>query len=185
MSTKYKILEIADNLVSVNGLNAFSYKDISNMVGIKTSSIHYHFPAKTDLILALINRSSKAQHQLISSWNNSPPLLQLEHFLDYYLSLAKEKKMCIILAISSDIIGLDEKIKFELGKFYDSLKVWIMYILEEGLTLGHIKFEGKSEEKASEILHCAAMLPVLSRIGQGFSQIVNYKNSIIHSIIPT
>ena len=44
-----QILNVAETLIQTKGYNAFSYKDISELVGVKTSSIHYYFPAKEDL----------------------------------------------------------------------------------------------------------------------------------------
>src|SRR5699024_11730842 len=40
--------------ITTRGTNAFSYKDISKEIGIKTSSIHYYFPTKNDLIVAVL-----------------------------------------------------------------------------------------------------------------------------------
>ena len=44
-----QILLVAESLIQSRGYNAFSYKDISEIIGIKTSSIHYYFPTKADL----------------------------------------------------------------------------------------------------------------------------------------
>src|SRR5437899_2046581 len=49
-----KILDTAEALIQTKGFNAFSYKDISEIVGIKTSSIHYYFPTKSDLGQAVV-----------------------------------------------------------------------------------------------------------------------------------
>ena len=54
MSTKDKIIEIGNKFLVEKGYNAFSYADISKSIDIKTSSIHYHFPSKVDLCLAII-----------------------------------------------------------------------------------------------------------------------------------
>jgi len=43
------ILTVAEGLIQSQGYNTFSYRDIANQVGVKTSSIHYHFPTKADL----------------------------------------------------------------------------------------------------------------------------------------
>jgi TetR/AcrR family transcriptional repressor of nem operon len=50
-----KILDTAESLIQKMGYNAFSYKDIAAVVGIKTSSIHYYYPTKEDLVLAVID----------------------------------------------------------------------------------------------------------------------------------
>ncbi|MEO1802679.1 MAG: TetR/AcrR family transcriptional regulator, partial [Cyanobacteria bacterium J06629_2] len=52
--TAQKILTVAQHNVQTKGFNGFSYRDLAVEIGIKTSSIHYHFPTKDDLALALV-----------------------------------------------------------------------------------------------------------------------------------
>ena len=54
--TRTKILDVADDLVQRIGLNAMSYKHISDAVGIRKASIHHHFSKKEDLVNALLER---------------------------------------------------------------------------------------------------------------------------------
>ena len=54
--TKDKILDVADDLIQRVGLNAMSYKHISEAVGIRKASIHHHFPKKEDLVDGLLER---------------------------------------------------------------------------------------------------------------------------------
>ncbi|MCD4689251.1 MAG: TetR/AcrR family transcriptional regulator, partial [Desulfuromonadaceae bacterium] len=51
--TKRHILDVAEDLIQRVGLNAMSYKHISDAVGIRKASIHHHFPKKDNLIDAL------------------------------------------------------------------------------------------------------------------------------------
>ena len=52
--TKSAILERAMTLLQTRGFDGFSYKDISEPMGVKNAAIHYHYPSKTDLALAMI-----------------------------------------------------------------------------------------------------------------------------------
>ena len=54
--TTDRILDAAQDLVQTCGFNAFSYRDVAEKIHIRTASIHYHFPKKDDLALALIRR---------------------------------------------------------------------------------------------------------------------------------
>jgi TetR/AcrR family transcriptional repressor of nem operon len=54
--TRTKILDVAEDLVQRVGLNAMSYKDISEAVGIRKASIHHHFPKKENLVDGLLER---------------------------------------------------------------------------------------------------------------------------------
>lgn len=51
-----KIIDAAENRVRSGGYNRFSFRDIADEVGIKSSSVYYHFPTKEDLTLAVAVR---------------------------------------------------------------------------------------------------------------------------------
>src|SRR5215218_10339125 len=55
-STATQILDVAQELAQTRGYNAFSYRDLAERVGIRSASIHHHFPAKGDLGRALVAR---------------------------------------------------------------------------------------------------------------------------------
>ena len=54
--TRTRILDVAEELIQRVGLNAMSYKHISDVVGIRKASIHHHFPKKENLVDELLNR---------------------------------------------------------------------------------------------------------------------------------
>ncbi|MBE8720868.1 TetR/AcrR family transcriptional regulator [Sphingobacterium pedocola] len=184
MDTRDKILEVTAELVMRDGYNAFSYKDISKKIGIKTSSIHYHFPTKSDLILSLLQDACVKQNEIISAVEASTPLKKLDVFMDFYLSLARQGKICLVVALLSDINSMDSRVKDELKSFYELLINWLQSILEDGLKREQMVFATTPLIKATEIMSAVAMIPILSRIGtdQSFEQIVeSIKNSIINN----
>lgn len=54
--TRTKILDAAQDLIQRVGVNAMSYKHISDTVGIRKASIHHHFPKKENLVDELLKR---------------------------------------------------------------------------------------------------------------------------------
>ena len=58
-NTRDQIMDRAAELLMSRGFNGFSYRDISSHLGVKNAAVHYHFPAKTDLALALIDEYRK------------------------------------------------------------------------------------------------------------------------------
>ena len=57
--TREQIMDRAAQLLMSRGFNGFSYRDISSHLGVKNAAIHYHFPAKTDLAMALVEEYRK------------------------------------------------------------------------------------------------------------------------------
>ena len=54
--TAEQILDLAETLIQTRGYSAFSYQDIADSLGIRKASIHYHFPSKADLGVAVVDR---------------------------------------------------------------------------------------------------------------------------------
>lgn len=54
MTTKEQILEEALKLFSVKGYDAVSVRDILRAVGIKESSLYYHFKNKQDIFDTIV-----------------------------------------------------------------------------------------------------------------------------------
>ena len=50
---KTEILDAAADLVQSRSFSAFSYQDLSDILGIRKASIHHHFRTKDDLGVAL------------------------------------------------------------------------------------------------------------------------------------
>jgi TetR/AcrR family transcriptional regulator, transcriptional repressor for nem operon len=53
---KTAIMNAAQRRIQLGGFGGFSFRDIAADVGIKSSSVHYHFPTKDDLAAAVIRR---------------------------------------------------------------------------------------------------------------------------------
>src|SRR5438128_8157538 len=57
--TREEILQTAEGLWQRRGYNGFSYHHIAVQLGIRNAAIHYHFPSKESLGVALIQRYRK------------------------------------------------------------------------------------------------------------------------------
>ncbi|MEM7732696.1 MAG: helix-turn-helix domain-containing protein [Pseudomonadota bacterium] len=50
------ILDVAERLIRTHGYSGFSFREVAKEVGIKSASVHYHFPTKPDLAAAVAKR---------------------------------------------------------------------------------------------------------------------------------
>jgi TetR/AcrR family transcriptional regulator, transcriptional repressor for nem operon len=51
--------------MQAGGLGGFSFREIAADVGIKSSSVHYHFPTKEDLAAAIVRRWAENTSEMI------------------------------------------------------------------------------------------------------------------------
>jgi TetR/AcrR family transcriptional repressor of nem operon len=68
---KTAIMDAAERRIQRGGFGGFSFRDIAADVGIKSSSVHYHFPTKDDLAASVVRRWSDSAARTID--------LALEH----------------------------------------------------------------------------------------------------------
>ena len=139
-----KILTIAESLIQKMGYNAFSYKDIALAVGIKTSSIHYYYPAKEDLAEAVIEWQLEALSPILSAIQTDPNLSlqdKLRKLVDlvFSLTIENEMKMCLGGMLASDVLSVPEKVRAKARQFFNILEQWIIEILTM------INYKSKSE----------------------------------------
>lgn len=69
-STKEKILEISLDMFSKQGYTAVSIRDICSQVGIKESSVYYHFKNKQAIFDELLNRFSTIANEMMLRLEN-------------------------------------------------------------------------------------------------------------------
>ncbi|WP_264538086.1 TetR/AcrR family transcriptional regulator [Flavobacterium sp. N1736] len=164
MTTKESIIEKADQYIRNKGYNAFSFKDISNDIGIKTASIHYHFPTKSDLGVATIKEHIERVETLKIEVANKSPLIKLEAFLAVQEQIKKEGKVCLVGSLATDLNTLDDTIKTELQLFANIVLTWVTEILTEGKELKIFDFQMPSRTKALMIITNMIAIVQLSRL---------------------
>src|ERR1700737_89753 len=59
------IMDAAERRMRKGGFNGFSFREIAVDVGVKSSSVHYHFPTKENLAAAVIQRYTAQTADLI------------------------------------------------------------------------------------------------------------------------
>ncbi|MFA6303521.1 MAG: TetR/AcrR family transcriptional regulator [Legionella sp.] len=144
LNTQERILSAAESLIQKRGYNAFSYKDIAAEVGIKTSSIHYYYPAKEDLAVAVIdwqiNRIASVLDDIKGQAHLSTKdklLMLIESIVS--LTYADEMKMCLGGMFASELLSLPESVQIKARHFFKTLTQWIEEVLTEGKQLGSMK----------------------------------------------
>lgn len=162
--TKHKILDLAEHLVRTKGYNGFSYKDISTRLGMKNAAIHYHYPSKNDLGVAIIERTRANFVAASNRWKNLPEQEQLQQFIAIYQRSYAQHLVCLMGAMGPSFDNLPESIQANLKMMGTELKTWLENILNQGLKNGVFQFEGLAKEKASMIISALLSSLILSKV---------------------
>lgn len=153
--TKSKILDLGEVLLLKKGFNGFSYADIAASMGIKTSSIHYHFPSKCDLCLGIIQRA----RQRFQKWDESRRTAVMDdwekldsffHIYRYYLT--KRESVCLSGALETDFATLPSAMREEAKGLVSDMLGWLDDFLDKGRRQGTFSFPGTSRDQAIVVL---------------------------------
>lgn len=148
--TAVKLLDIAERLIQTRGYNAFSYGDLAAELGIKTASIHYHFPSKANLSAAVVDRyRNRISDKLkkIDDEYKSPPE-RLRAFLDLYLSVMNGGRNCIGGMLAAEMSTLPETVKTSVKRFIADNEKWLAVLFREGRNTGTLNVPLNTELKA-------------------------------------
>ena len=150
-SMYHKLLDTAQGLVQINGFNAFSYRHLSEAVGIKTASIHYHFPSKEDLGEALAQRYREQFNEVlkrIETENGDAPT-RVEQYVEQFLqTLTQGGKICLCGMLASDYSTLPENVQSQIRAFFTENEAWLARGLEQGKADGVFSFESDTQDMA-------------------------------------
>lgn len=154
-NTREQIIDIGFKLMLQRGLNGFSYRDISEPLGIKNAAIHYHFPNKRDLVKTLIHENHQVLRKSTAEFMayGGPARPQLEGmfaFVQHQYDCGRPICMSGALAVGYD--DLDEDIKNASDRFMEDSITWLTKVLETGRKQGEFEFNGDAKSKAATIL---------------------------------
>jgi len=155
LATRDHIISKATELMLQRGLNGFSYRDISEPLGIKNAAIHYHFPNKMDLIRALVEENHQVLRTRTAEFMayGGPARPQLEGLFAFTMKqCAGGRPLCLVGALSVDYDELPDEIKQANNQFMKDTHAWLTRVLEAGREQKEFSFHGEPRVKAMSIL---------------------------------
>lgn len=141
-ATATRILDSAQELVQARGYNAFSFRDLADVVGIKSASIHYYFPTKGDLAEALVVRYRRGFNAQLNSIeaNDGNARAQLNEYFDLiYQSFASNNLICLCGMLATDMASLPPIAQREVRGFFSDNEEWLARLLRRGDAEFHFK----------------------------------------------
>jgi TetR/AcrR family transcriptional repressor of nem operon len=166
-NTRDQIMDRAAELLMSRGFNGFSYRDISSHLGVKNAAVHYHFPAKTDLALALIDEYRKTLRRNTSEFMayGGSALQQMEGFFAFTTKQCHLGRcICPFGAFSIDYGELSDDIRKATSDFMDETLMWLTQVLEVGREQDEFKFKGEARPRALSIISALQGARQIARI---------------------
>jgi TetR/AcrR family transcriptional regulator, transcriptional repressor for nem operon len=136
---KTAIMDAAERRMQLGGFGGFSFREIAADVGIKSSSVHYHFPTKEALAAAVIRRWAEETSEFIDKElekDPDPVRVWTNAFRGTALS---EGRMCPCTVLGAGSQDLPPAVATEVKGFFR-------------MCLDKLVAEGLSPSRAAEVL---------------------------------
>lgn len=151
--TRKAILKRAERYLQDAGFANFSFRDLAADLGIKSASVHYHFPSKEELGIGLLQRYQEQFERWVESRKHSgSPKSDLLEWFKYEQHICHAGNICPIGAFGAEFTALPARVRQELGKLHDVQRRWMCATLRAGRKLGEIRDEGRIEDQAEMIM---------------------------------
>jgi len=163
---KLQILNIADDLLQRRGFNAFSYQDIADEMGMRKASLHYHFPSKGEMGVALAERhANRALQRLQAIDENATTSWQhLDAFLNPFIYYIKScERMDSSGMLAAEYATLSDTMQDRVTEYFAINHIWLTRVLHQGRAAGEMYFGAEPATKADGIiamLHGAVLVAI-------------------------
>lgn len=127
-----EILDVAERMARIGGYNGFSFREIAKEVGIKSASVHYHFPGKAELGAALAQRYTGRFLDGLGAPDEpgaEPEVLLKRYVAAYRSSLVDDGLMCLCGMLGAEIAYLPEAVAQEARGFFQANIAWLTAVL--------------------------------------------------------
>jgi AcrR family transcriptional regulator len=162
--TKDKIVAMADHLVRTKGFNAFSYKDISDPLAIRNAAVHYHFPAKSDLGVEIIDQEIIQFRQQTEKWKQLPEDEQLARLINVFRKHNQNGNICLMGSLAPDFETLAPAMQEKVQEMGSAILSWLAACLEQGRKNRRLHFKGAADARALIIMSNLQSSLLLSRV---------------------
>ncbi|MBY0612344.1 MAG: TetR/AcrR family transcriptional regulator [Beijerinckiaceae bacterium] len=154
--TSGAILEAAQAITQTIGYNGLSFRDVAAAIGIKSASVHYHYPTKAKLGAAIARRYTDnllANLQTIDALRLNAKDALAAYIAGIRRTLEQNGRMCLCGMLAAETDALPDEVRAEVRRFVEVNVDWL------ARTIGRAK--DVAEPDAAMRGHARAMLAAL------------------------
>lgn len=127
-NTVDRILDVAESNIRQRGYHAVSFRDLASQVGIRSSSIHHHFPRKEDLAVIVLERFCTRFFESLEERcrlaKTGPE--KVEAFIQCSRDGWKDSGLfCLCGMVSAESGGLPKEITIKAEEFFSKCVAWL------------------------------------------------------------
>lgn len=119
-STADRILDAAEQRVQQAGYNGFSFRDLAEDVGIKSASVHHHFPTKEALVTRLTDRYTERFFAGLDDKSDASGRVAAYRSA-FRQAFLNDRKMCLCGMLGAESGGLPGAVTAATRQFFERI----------------------------------------------------------------
>lgn len=135
--TREQLEDRAEYYIRSGGFASFSFRDLARDLGIKSASVHYHFPTKSDLGVAVAERYNQRFRDALPDPDTTDRANDalLRHYIGmFHTEMMESNRVCLCAVLSVERTTLSDDMKASLEAFYDLNLVWLTSVFSSKTT---------------------------------------------------
>lgn len=174
MSTREEILQLGEHLMRMQGFNAFSYYHLAEQLHLRPAAVHYHFPSKDSLALAVITQAREDFFAFCKETDKMPKHVdRLKKFVHSFSPHAASGKICMVGATGADFHSFSEEVQTAVTMMVKDILSWLSRLLRDGRKKGEFVFRGDPRARAMMVsTNMAASLHMARILGKKEHQLI-------------
>lgn len=121
-SARERILAAAERRARAGGYHGFSFRDVAADVGVKSASVHYHFPTKADLAAELARRYTDAAMARLGDGARLTPAAATARVAALFRdALTADDQMCLCGLFGAERDALPDAVADEVAAYFRGL----------------------------------------------------------------
>jgi TetR/AcrR family transcriptional repressor of nem operon len=167
--TAHRLMDLAEIRIRDAGYGGFSFRDLAADAGIKSASVHHHFPTKALMTAAVARRSAdRFFARVVAQAGETPDDAIAAYRSAFKAELDRDGLMCLFGVLGAETGGLTPEVAHEILSFFQrciadlSLRIGgpnatarafqIMAALEGGMVLARVYKDIKAFDDAVAVL---------------------------------
>lgn len=129
-----EILDAAERYMRAGGYDAVSFRDLAEEAGIKSSSVHYHFPQKADLGKAVVQRYTDNVLSALGAPDDvaDSPFDRVRRLCEVYrTALSDDGLICLCCVLGAEARDLPAPVATAVNGFFERVLDWIKAALRD------------------------------------------------------
>ncbi|MEL7022210.1 MAG: TetR/AcrR family transcriptional regulator [Pseudomonadota bacterium] len=127
-----QIENAATDAIKKSGVRNVSFRTLAETVGVKSASVHYHFPTKSDLAVSVVDKYTLGFSEALDAIDRKHKSVssRLMAFARIFEDTLANGELCLCGMMASEVDELDQQTKASLQRFFREAERWLVKTLE-------------------------------------------------------